>query len=88
VYLKTLLGVRDDSATTSAFSAILASRKRRFAFVMNLFNFIKHHKFDGVEINWARPANYGDIEVEKVNHDMITLTIVIFFLIIHLHSRF
>lgn len=68
-HLKTLLSIGGSNVNNDLFSSISASPKRRKELVSNIIKFLRHFKFDGVNLDWQVPTigNYRKLE-DKHNY--------------------
>jgi len=64
--LRTLVAVGGWNEGSTGFSNICRDPVRRGTFVNNLFNFVRTHNFNGVDIDWEFPAQRGGIAADKV----------------------
>jgi chitinase len=55
--LKILISIGGWFAKSTPFNRILANANSRNTFIQNALNFIAHHKFDGIDLQWEYPGS-------------------------------
>jgi GH18 family chitinase len=64
--LRTLIAVGGWNEGSVGFSNICRDPVLRARFVDNMFNFVRAHNFNGVDIDWEFPAQRGGTAADKV----------------------
>jgi GH18 family chitinase len=59
---------------STGFSNICRDPVLRGTFVNNMFNFVRKHNFNGVDIDWEFPAQRGGIAADKVTQKHLFVT--------------
>ncbi|KAF4532930.1 hypothetical protein B566_EDAN015642 [Ephemera danica] len=65
--LKTLIAIGGWNANSTIYSMVVEDNTTRSNFVNNLYNFVKLHEFNGLDLDWEYPAQRGGAPEDKEN---------------------